>query len=543
MAERADSLSILQLGSGYCERCGKFENTLYMVTLSSGTQTDSMEMCRPCAMKLRKRVEKQNAKAIASGQTSGAAPVFVQKFPEPEPTQPRASATQPQKNGGSDSVKLIVALVILVVLIVAFAVLLILLGGKDKTGSADAAQEATQSDMANTIRIPDEIAQALRTSRSGYIAAGVSLTLGVKNDGTICGVDPAAIGKIKTDFVTSVNNKDKIFPPMYLQPQEFHIEGKTVLYIAVPCGNQVCRHRNRIYDRINDSDIDITDQPNAVYQLYARKNGSYFVNKVTGFGMDSLRPDLIARARNMANQQEKGHPWQSMDDEQLLRSAGLILEDAESHREGVTLAGILLFGKDSTIMSALPQHKTDAIFRVKNLDRYDDRDVIITNLLESYDRLITFGKKHLSDPFVLDGVQRVSARDNILREIVSNLLAHRDYASGYVAKFVIEKERMYTENANRPTGYGALQLSNFTPFAKNPAISKVFREIGLADELGSGMRNTYKYTKMYSGGAPEFIEGDMFRTMIPLGDVAVGVVGPEQELGGCSSQQKLDTEI
>ena len=47
----------------------------------------------------------------------------------------------------------------------------------------------------------------------------------------------------------------------------------------------------RIYDRINDSDIDITDQSNAVYQLYARKNGSYFVNKVTGFGVDSLRPD------------------------------------------------------------------------------------------------------------------------------------------------------------------------------------------------------------------------------------------------------------
>jgi len=27
----------------------------------------------------------------------------------------------------------------------------------------------------------------------------------------------------------------------------------------------------------------------------------------------------------------------------------------------------------------------------------------------------------------------------------------------------------------------------------------VFREIGLADELGSGMRNTYKYTQLYSG--------------------------------------------
>lgn len=86
---------------------------------------------------------------------------------------------------------------------------------------------------------------------------------------------------------------------------------------------------------------------------------------------------------------------------------------------------------------------------------------------------------------------------------------------------------MFTDNANRSHGNGALNLYNFEPYAKNPAISKVFREISLADELGSGMRNTYKYTKLYSGGEPEFIEGDVFRTIIPLNDVSVGVVGPK----------------
>lgn len=40
------------------------------------------------------------------------------------------------------------------------------------------------------------------------------------------------------------------------------------------------------------------------------------------------------------------------------------------------------------VVPDLPQHKTDAIFRVFNGDRYDDRDVVITNLIESYDRLM-----------------------------------------------------------------------------------------------------------------------------------------------------------
>ena len=145
-----------------------------------------------------------------------------------------------------------------------------------------------------------------------------------------------------------------------------------------------------------------------------------------------------------------------MSNEELLRSTNLILTDPETKREGITLAAILLFGKDNSIMSVLPQHKTDAIFRVENKDRYDDRDVVITNLIDSYDRLIEFGQKHLNDLFVLDGIVNVNARDRILREIVSNTLAHRDYSSGYPAKMIIDDEKITVENSNLAHGMGAL---------------------------------------------------------------------------------------
>ncbi|WP_456044336.1 hypothetical protein [Veillonella sp.] len=74
-------------------------------------------------------------------------------------------------------------------------------------------------------------------------------------------------------------------------------------------------------------------------------------------------------------------------------------------------------------------------------------------------------------------------------------------------------------------GMGLLALQNFEPFPKNPSISKVFREIGIVDELGSGMRNTYKYTQLYSGQTPLFEEGDIFRTIIPLKKIATQKVG------------------
>lgn len=77
-------------------------------------------------------------------------------------------------------------------------------------------------------------------------------------------------------------------------------------------------------------------------------------------------------------------------------------------------------------------------FTVFNVDRYDDRDVITTNLLDSYDCLFKFGEQHLNDNFTLDGIISVSSRNKILRESISNSLAHRDFSNAYVAKMVIE---------------------------------------------------------------------------------------------------------
>ncbi len=357
---------------------------------------------------------------------------------------------------------------------------------------------------------------------------GGHIFLGVKNNGKIIGIQEDKTDKIKRQFVTTINNGSKMYPPLYLTPISYEADGKQILYIRVPASQEVVRCSGRIWDRNDDADIDITNHSDEVYRLYARKNGSYYVNKVFPvFGIGDLRQDLIERAKNMTHSRANNHPWQNMSNEQILRSAGLVLKDYSSGKEGLTLAAILLFGTDQLIMSVLPQHKTDAIFRVFNTDRYDDRDVVITNLIESYDRLIAFGQKHLNDTFHLDGIQRVSARDHILREIVSNLLVHRDFSNAYVAKLIIEKQRILTENANLSHGHGALNLVSFEPYPKNPPISKVFREIGLADELGSGMRNTYKYTKMYSGEEPEFIEGDIFRITIPLPEVATATVGPE----------------
>ena len=229
----------------------------------------------------------------------------------------------------------------------------------------------------------------------------------------------------------------------------------------------------------------------------------------------------VNRVRKTVGNLRSGHPWVSMNNIELLKSAGMYLKDQSTGEQGITLAGILIFGSELMIQTALPHYRTDAILRRENLDRYDDRDDIRVNLLRSYERLMQFIAKHLNDKFYLEGDQRVSLRDKIFREAISNLLIHREFSNPFPAKLVVEKYRVYIENGNRPHGNGVIDPEDFSPYPKNPKIAKFFKEIGWVDELGSGVRNIYKYNKIYSGADPEFLEGDVFKTIIPLTTQAI----------------------
>ena len=350
---------------------------------------------------------------------------------------------------------------------------------------------------------------------------GGEILLGVDDTGGITGVDPGAVDRIKKDFVTAVNNPQKITPSVYLSMEQVNIEGKQILYIFVPQSSQVHTCNGKVFDRNHDADLDITGKSAMISNLYINKQITYTESKIYPYcEMTDLRSDLIEMARRQASFQKTNHPWKLMDDMALLRSAKVFLKDYQTGKEGFSLAGILLFGKDETILSVIPHHKTDLILRRENLDRYDDRDDVRTNLIESYDRIIAFGQKHLSDPFYLEGTQRISARDKIMREIASNILIHREYVKAFPAKIIIEKSRILAENGNRAISHGLIDPDNFTPCPKNPVIARIFKEMGLADELGSGVRNLFKYTAVFSRSRPEMLEEDIFRVIVPLTEQA-----------------------
>jgi len=347
---------------------------------------------------------------------------------------------------------------------------------------------------------------------------GGDIYLGIDDDGTVSGIPEELVDDTMKQLNKLLNTTDFLSPSFDLSPEVIEYEEKKVIRIFIAPSADIHSYKNAIYDRIGHANIRIT-APSQIAAFYIRKQKIYTEKRIYPYvQLEHLRLDLLPRIKQMAVNYNKDHPWKNMTDIELLHNAGLIGEDLEIGKKGFNFAAIMLLGKDEIIRSVSSVYRTDAIVRKVNIDRYDDRIIVQTNLVESYEQLMQFAEKHLWDKFFLDGDVRINLRNVIARELLVNTLIHRDFFSDYIAKFIIEKERMFIENANHTINNTVISLENFQPTPKNPIIASFFRNIGLADELGSGVRNLYHYSRRYSGKDPELIDGDVFRIIIPLNE-------------------------
>jgi ATP-dependent DNA helicase RecG len=347
---------------------------------------------------------------------------------------------------------------------------------------------------------------------------GGTIVLGADDDGKVIGVDNSSIGQIQTDIVTALNDRSCINPPLYLQPEVIqHTSGKLIV-LQIPVSSQVHEHAGKIYIRESDADIDITGQQSKIADLFHRKRTLFSEGEIYDhLNMSDLDENLFSKARTLIRNYKSDHPWLLTDNLQMLKDSILWKKDFASGKEGYTLAAALIFGKDQTIQSILPAYKVEAMVRIKDKDRWDDRITLRTNLIDTYLQLKEFINKHLPEKFYMEGDQRIDLRDKIFREVIGNVIVHREYTNALSTDLIITENEVTFTNPNKPLFHGPLDPSSFNPFAKNPNIRKFFTAFGWTDEIGSGIRNTNKYLPLYIPGAkPVFIENDTFRTEIPL---------------------------
>ena len=365
---------------------------------------------------------------------------------------------------------------------------------------------------------------------------GGTIYLGVNDSGAVTGVEPRAVARLKSDIANLSNNPQQLDPPFLLFPHAVTVEGKTVIAVQVPLSSQIHRHGGEIMLRSEDGDYRLRGT-HQLAGLANRKLSLFSEQRVLPhLTLADLRPDLFDKARSLMRAGNRRHPWLAFSDEELLQVGGFFNRDPNSGHPGLTLAAALLFGRDEVIQSAVPGYKFDCLLRRRNQDRYDDRLIIRTNLIDAYDLMMGFIEKHLDDPFHLEGDMRISLREKIFREVVSNIIAHREYTSAAPATIKIYPDRVELENPHVAHFFGRITPDNVRPFPKNPTICKLMIQLGRFDELGSGVINVHRYLPLYANGAtPVFQETEhCFTTTLPLvvapdgqGERVVQLVTPE----------------
>ncbi len=361
----------------------------------------------------------------------------------------------------------------------------------------------------------EEISESLYESVCSLLNhSGGQILVGVKNDGTILGVNPDKIEQLRTDIVNCINNPELFLPCPYFTPRIMEVEGKKVIQLDIPCGQYVYRFKGRYWDRNDDADIDVTDQPELLLSIFERKNPHLFEERIVeGLTMEHLDAKTFQYCRNILATIQPSHSWLQMTNEELLLSAHL------ARKDGVKLqlkyAALILFGTEDAITELIPRYRFEAMFHMCTYaqyndmtqfpSRYDDRRTIRQNLIQVYDQLGAFVERYLPDKFYLPAntMQRQNLRWDLFREIVGNICVHTDFSSGYACFFHVFKDRVVTKNPTRllpeiPEGKLTIQqLSNYT---KNPLLVRVFHELNWAEDLGSGTRNILRYAPLYYPG-------------------------------------------
>ncbi len=352
---------------------------------------------------------------------------------------------------------------------------------------------------------------------------GGSLLLGVLDDGSVEGVPVQSALPIERNLVNVTCNPKLFNVAPAIECERIPCgDGRVVVRVWVPMGPSVYAYKGVVYDRRGDSDVRLTGEADRA-AMAVRKQSYYTERTVYPWvGESDLDLTLLKMLRDEVRANDAGHRWLALDDEELLRDARLFSRDPVSGERGFNLAAVMLLGREDTILDVAPVYRTDCVLRRLDVERYDDRLTCTSNLMLAYDELVGWCERWLPDAFVLDGDRRVGARGIIVRELVSNTLIHREFVSPRIATVTIDRDGIRTRNASRALWSGPVDLENLDPTPKNPIIARVFTQMGRSEELGSGTRNLYKFSRLYSGEDPVLVEGDCFEAFVPVPDVSGG---------------------
>ncbi len=350
---------------------------------------------------------------------------------------------------------------------------------------------------------------AFANTYGGLILLGVYENMEEKDRSkrfVITGVSDAP--KLRIDLWNTLNNKEKVSINLLRDDDVdiVEIEGKDIIAIHVPQARYNARPvyingnwMTGAYKRNHEGDYHVSDLELKMILRDANDTGNDGM-RLPKYGMKHIDEKTLNGYRQMFVLKNPDHPLNTENDKEFLRVLGGYYVEEETGEEGLTLAGLLLFGKGLTIRDRFDNLRLDYL-DMTNLvgdQRYSDRvtyDGTWENNLFNFLRLvITRLTRDLPRPFKLEGVTREddTPLHKAVREACTNMIIHADYLLTGLLKVEKYDDRFVLSNP------GLLKLPLPTIYkggesrSRNPRMQTMLRMIGYGENIGTGFATIVK---------------------------------------------------
>ena len=342
---------------------------------------------------------------------------------------------------------------------------------------------------------------AFANTHTGFIILGIK----EKKEGLLVeGLTEETIDLYQKTFWNNCNNPNTISVNLLdnSDVRTLQIAGKNVLVFKIPFATRTQRPVyltvnpfGNTYKRNNEGDYHCSDDE--VRQMIADATGELKRDSLIleCFTIDDFDPTSVRQFRQLFSVSNASHPWNALSDIELFTKIGAYRQDRKTGKKGVTLAGLLMFGKGDSLnqQEALPNFFPEYREHLSETIRWTDRiypdGTWEHNLLQFYLKVLPKITSVLPKPFQLEKDARIEETPAhiALREAFVNALVHTDYSQSGNIIVALEKQQFVISNP----GTLLVSLNQYyeggISECRNPSLQKMFMLIGRAEKSGSGV--------------------------------------------------------
>jgi predicted HTH transcriptional regulator len=211
-----------------------------------------------------------------------------------------------------------------------------------------------------------------------------------------------------------------------------------------------------------------------------------------------------------------GVTYNNSGDTNFLRQLGGWRRDRDIGREGLTLAGLLMFGQLTAIQEAVTHYFVDyrelpvSGSKTEWIDRLMPDGTWSGNLYDFYRLTIQRLFRDLKVPFHLEGAQREDDTPvhKALREALVNAIVHADYSERLSVLVVKAPDYFGFRNPGRMRITIDKALQGGHSDCRNRSLQRMFSLIGLGEQAGSGIPRVLENWKSQHYRFPELWESE-----------------------------------